>query len=340
MARKHRLWALVPALPKDMLNAAVRQYEAAGLEGIWTPQLYGSPFVPLAAAAMASERLKLGSGVALAFVRSPLETASSVLDLDLISGGRAVLGIGPSIRWWNEDWYGVRYGKPLAHLREVVAAVRTIIEHGHTGTLGRLDGEYVKLDLQRFHTLAPPARTRVPVYLPAVFEKTCEMAGELADGLPGHPIWNARWVRERVVPHLATGLQRSGRARSAIDLNLFLFVAINEDRRQAIEDARETIAFYGQMAQYERYYEYIGFGDEARALQRAAAAGDQAALRAACSDAMVEAIALVGPPDEVRRRVDELAGIADSFTLAIPFYGMAPDKTAWYTQRIAEVFYT
>jgi probable F420-dependent oxidoreductase len=339
MTRKHKLWALMPALPKDLLVASVRQYEDAGLEGVWSPQLYGAPFVPLAAAAAVSDRLKLGTGVALAFVRSPLETASCALDLDMISGGRAVLGIGPSIKWWNEDWYGVRYGKPLAHLREVIGAVRQIIAKGHTGELGRIDGEYVKLDLERFKLLAPPLRTAIPIYIPAVFEKTCEMAGEIADGLPGHPIWNAKWVRDKVAPHLANGLARSGRARKNFDLNLFLFVAVNEDKRQAIEDARETIAFYGQMAQYEAYYEYIGFGSEARALQAAGARQDHAAMMAACSDEMVESIVLTGTPDEVRRRLDAMADIADSFTLSIPFYGLAPDKAAYYTQRIAEVFY-
>lgn len=339
MTRKHKLWALMPSLPKELMVATVRQFEDAGLEGVWSPQLYGSPFVPLAAAAAVSERLKLGTGVALAFVRSPLETASSALDLDMISGGRCVLGIGPSIKWWNEEWYGVRYGKPLAHLREVIAAVRLIIAKGHSGELGRIDGEYVKLNLERFKLLAPPLRTEIPVYIPAVFEKTCEMAGEIADGLPGHPIWNARWVREQVAPHVAAGLARAGRARKDFDLNLFLFVAVNEDKRQAIEDARETIAFYGQMAQYERYYDYIGFGSEARALQAAGARQDRAAMLAATSDAMVESIALVGSPDEVRRRLSEMTDIADSFTLSIPFYGLAPDKSAYYAQRIAEVFY-
>lgn len=339
MTDKYRLWALLPPLPKEMLVPMVQQYEAAGLEGVWAAQLYGAPFVPLAAAAVVSDKLKLGTGVALGFVRSPLETASCALDLDMISGGRCVLGIGPSIKWWNEDWYGVTYGKPLAHLREVISTVRTIIARGHTGELGKIDGEYCKLDLSRFKTLAPPVRTEIPIYIPAVFEKSCQMAGEIADGLPGHPIWNEQWIREQVAPNLKIGLDRAGRNRKDFDLNLFLFVAPNENKREAIEDARQTIAFYGQMAQYERYYEAIGFGKEARALQEAGARQDHAAMMAACSDEMVESIVLAGPPDELRARLKRLAQIADSFTLSIPFYGMAPDKAAYYTQRIAEVFY-
>jgi probable F420-dependent oxidoreductase len=339
MARKQKLWALLPPLPKEVMGPVLAQYEAAGLEGVWSPQLYGAPFVPLAAAAALSDRLKLGTGVALAFTRSPLETAHCALDLDLISGGRTVLGLGPSIRHWNEQWYGVHYGKPLAHLREAVGLIRTLIERGHSGELGQIDGEYYRLDLHGFKALAPPLRTRIPLYLPAVFEKTIEMAGELADGLPGHPIWAAKWVTEQVERHLKTGLDRAGRRRADFDLQLWLFCAPNEDKREAIEDARHTIAWYGQMEQYERYYEYIGFGREARALQVAGKRGDTAAMLAACSDEMVDAIALAGPPDELRRRLAALEGIADSFTLTVPFYGLPPEKAAHYGQRIADTFY-
>src|SRR6185503_1395276 len=117
---KRKYWGLVPPMPAAMLTGACRQIEAAGLEGIWVPQLWSPPFLALGAAAVCTERVKLGSGVALALVRSPLETACAALDLDLISGGRAVLGIGPSVRWWNESWYGVEYGKPIPHLRAAV----------------------------------------------------------------------------------------------------------------------------------------------------------------------------------------------------------------------------
>src|SRR5713101_5797254 len=115
MKDHRRYWTLLSPLPAPAISQVVNEAEATGLEGIWSPQLYGPPFLPLAAAAMASKRLKLGTGVALAFTRSPLETALSAIDLDTISSGRAVLGLGTSLRWWNEDWHGAAYGKPLAH---------------------------------------------------------------------------------------------------------------------------------------------------------------------------------------------------------------------------------
>lgn len=333
-----KIWAQLPPLPKQQLVELVEEYERAGLEGIWSSQTFGAPFVPLAAAAVASDRLKLGTGIALAFTRSPLETACNAMDLDLISGGRFVLGLGSSAKSLI-DAFGTTYGKPLEHMREVVGQVRTVIEAAHTGDLGALDGKYHRLDLEHFQTLAPPLRTKIPIYLPAIFEKACEMAGELGDGLLGHPLWAEKWLRDKVIVHVRQGLDRSGRARADIDINLMAFVAVNEDRREAIEDCRPTVAYYSHSPQYLRYFEYLGFGREARAIQAAFSRKDYAGMTAACSDAMVETIALVGGRDEVRRRMAERAQQADSITPVIPHYGIGQEKQMYYSRGIAGAFY-
>jgi probable F420-dependent oxidoreductase len=326
-------------MPAGQLSQVAQQYESIGLEGLWAPQLYGSPFVTLSAAAMATSRVKLGSGVALAFTRAPLETACGALELDAISGGRAVLGIGPSVQWWNEQWYGVHYGKPIPHLREAVKLCRLIIAKGHTGELGKWEGEYYDLDLDRFRTLAPPVRTEIPIYVPAVYELAIRVAGEIADGLPSHPIWSERWITERVPPNLKKGLEKSGRKREEFDLNIWLWVAPNASKKQSIEDARQTVIFYALHKQYERFFAENGFGAEARAIAEASDRHDAAAMTRTCSDAMVETFAVVGTPDECRKRVDRLAGIADSFTLCAPIVGLPPEKIGEYAMRIGETFY-
>ncbi|MFN8545362.1 MAG: LLM class flavin-dependent oxidoreductase [Candidatus Binatia bacterium] len=334
-----RFWGVLPVMPAAMLAAVAQQQEAMGLEGLWAPQLWGPGFIPLATAAAVTTRVKLGTGVVHAFSRSPLETACSALDLDLISGGRCVLGIGPTVRWWNEAWHGVTYGKPIAHLREAVAVIRMIIRRGHTGTLGKWEGEYYRLDLDRFQPLTPPVRDDIPVYIPAVYEAACRLAGEVADGLPGHPIWCERWILDRVAPAVAQGLAKAGRERGAFDLNVWLFVAPGADRRECIDDMRPSVAFYASFVQYERYFAACGFGAEARAIAAAAEAKDQAGMLRACPDHMVEHFALVGAVDEVRARVERIGAVADSFTLCAPFYGIAPERTFEYAQRIAAAFY-
>ena len=339
MAGKRRYWGLVAPMPGATLAEVAKQSEAMGLEGLFAPQLYGSPFTTLAAAAMATSRVKLGSWVALAFVRSPLETACGALDLDVISGGRAVLGIGPSVRWWNEDWYGVHYGKPIPHLREAISVIRMIIEKGHTGTLGKWEGEYYKLNFDRFKTLAPPVRTHIPIYLPALYETAARVSGEAADGLAPHPICSEQWLLEHIAPSLEKGLQKAGRNRRDFDLNICPWVVPAPTKKEAIEDARATVVFYALHPQYTKYFAENGYGREAETIAAAAKAKDDAAAMRACSDAMVEKFTIVGTPDEVRKRVDRLAEIADSFTLCAPIAGMSTEKIGEINARIAQTFY-
>jgi probable F420-dependent oxidoreductase len=339
MAKKRKYWGVVQPMPAEMLARACQQYESIGLEGLWAPQLWGPPFTTLAAAAMATKRVRLGSGVALAFTRSPLETASAALDLDAISGGRAVLGIGPSIRWWNESWYGASYGKPIPHLRETVKIVRLLIANGHTGELGKFESEYYKLDFTHMKFLSPPTRTEIPIYLPAIYETACWVAGEIADGLAGHPIWCEPWITGTVPPAIEKGLAKAGRKRADFDFNVWLFLAPGPSKKECIDDARSTVAFYAQFEQYTKFFEDTGFGDEARTIAKAGQAGDKAGMLRACPDRMVDYYAIVGPIEEVRARVDKIWTVADSITPMVAFYDLPLDKLMTYNQRIAEALF-
>ena len=333
------VWAELPVLPASELVPLVQGWEAAGVEGVWAPQIFGPPFAALAAAAAVTKRIRLGTGIALAFTRSPLETACSAIDLDHISEGRAVLGLGSSAQSQIEGSFGMAYGKPLAHMREVVEQVRAVIAHGHSGALGKLEGAYATLDLTHFRLVRPALRPAIPIYLPAVFEKACEQAGEIADGLLGHPLWTTDWIRDKVGKHVKVGLDRAGRDRADLTVNLMIFTVINPDRAEAIADARANIAFYTQSPQYLRYFAEIGFGREAQAIQAAFAAQDFAAMASECPDEMVCAITVLGSADEVRARIAERAEGADAITPVVPQFGIAPEKAALYRQRIAEVFY-
>lgn len=334
-----KVWTQLPVLPAGQLVPLVQEWEAAGIEGVWVPQIFGLPQVTLAAAAAVTSRIKLGSGITLAFTRSPLETACSVIDLDHISDGRAVLGLGSSAQSQIEGSFGMPYGKPLAHMREVVQQVRAVIAKGHTGELQKLEGEYATLDLSHFRLTGPARRSAVPIYLPAIFEKACEQAGEIADGLLGHPLWTTQWIHDKVGPHLGAGLEKSKRDRSDFDLNLMIFTVINDDRDEAIADARANVAFYTQSPQYLRYFEAIGFGKEAKAIQAAFAQQDFAGMEQACPDEMVSAITVLGSAADVKTQVIERASFADSITPVVPQFGMAEDKAATYRQRIADLFF-
>ena len=149
----------------------------------------------------------LATGIALAFARSPFETAMAAMDLDRISGGRFTLGLGTSVRSWSEGFFGMAYGKPLAHMREVVEIVRLLFAKAHTGELTRYDGKYHTLD---FSELQPLSAARADRY-PDLDRRAARAADRASpprsrDGVIGHPIWSIDWATTKVPDDLKRGL--------------------------------------------------------------------------------------------------------------------------------------
>ncbi|MBD3647290.1 MAG: LLM class flavin-dependent oxidoreductase, partial [Pseudomonadales bacterium] len=153
--RKH--WGVLPVMDGRMLAAIAKQSEDAGLEGMFSPQVFGPPFLPLAAATAVTERIKLASGIAIAAARSPTETAMAALDMDRLSNGRFVLGLGSSVSAWTSGIFGTPPIKPLTHLKETVSAVRHVIAGAHEH-LEPFEGEYFSADFREMAKTQPPVR--------------------------------------------------------------------------------------------------------------------------------------------------------------------------------------
>ncbi len=341
MAEKSkRYWGFVPAnLPASVVTAQAKMQEDAGLDGLFAVQVYSTPFVPLAAAAVATSRIRLASGIALAFVRSPFETALHAMDLDRISDGRFTLGLGCSVRSWSEGIYGMPYGKPLEHMREVVEIVRTVIAKAHTGELKRYDGVYHKHDFSELQPPPPPVRTDLPIWIAALRQPLVSLAAEIADGVMGHPIWSIPWATTKIPGAIERGLKRGGKQRSDIEVNVGLFVAAGNDRAEAVNDARATVAFYAGVAQYEEYFAAHGFREEARRLQEGVQRGDYESVAHLVPDEMAETFVVCGTPDEVRKKIEPVWEMADSLWLVPPAYALPPAKLMAYTGAIASAFY-
>jgi alkanesulfonate monooxygenase SsuD/methylene tetrahydromethanopterin reductase-like flavin-dependent oxidoreductase (luciferase family) len=186
---------------------------------------------------------------------------------------------------------------------------------------------------------AKPVRERIPIWVPALFESAVRLAAEVADGLIGHPVWSAEWITNEVSRNLAEALAKTGRKRADLKINLWIYTAINKDRQRAIDDARGTIAFYAQIAQYEKYFAAHGFGDQTRAIREAAARKDFATMRKAVPDEMVNTFSIAGTPEEGRERIEEFWKFADSITLTPPNAMIDGASIAAYQKAIAETFY-
>jgi probable F420-dependent oxidoreductase len=337
-----RQWAfLTPAVPGDVLSQQAQQVESLGMAGIFVPEIYSSPFMGLGFIAAITESVQLATGISNAFVSSPFEIAMTAVDLDRVSDGRLILGLGTSIRSWVEGFYGVpNYGKPVSHMRETIEVIRLVIKKSHTGELERFDGVYHKHDWSTFMgAFAPPVRDEIPIWLAGNQRGLTRLAGEICQGFIDHPIHGTRWMLDQGRDALDEGLRRAGRERDSIHWNAWLWTAVNDDRAEAIEDARATVAFYAGMSQYEPMFSEMGFGPEARACVAALERNDLAGWVGAVTDEMAETFVILGNADDCRKRLEEVWELADSFCLVPPIAALPPDKIAFYAERIAETFY-
>jgi len=321
------------------LEAETLRAEAAGVECVWAPELFRAADTQAAFLAARTERIGVGTGIAWAFTRSPFIHAVSALDIDEMSGGRFRLGLGSGVKRLNETWHNADYGRPAPHLREAIEATRLIMSQAHAGEPIRYRGDYYDIDIKGWVRPHPPAReTPPPIYAAALQAGMSRMAGDVADGLIGHPIQSLRWIDEVVVDAFETGLRRSDRERSAFDYIPTVCCAIDDDEARALDLARRTISFYATVKTYAPLWEMHGFLDAANAAGAAFRRGDLAGVPAAIPDAMVETYCAAGHLDKVRARVEATAERADGLFLTPPTYFISPAELSEYQNRIIDAF--
>lgn len=299
--------------------------EAAGADAVWVPELHRSATVTLAAVAAATHTARVGTAISLAFVRSPMITALEALDLDEISDGRLVLGLGSGVQRLNESWHNARWGKPVGHLRETVRAVREFIARADTGERIDLDGEYEPMHIANYRRPFPPRRREVPIHLASTGPVMTRLVGEIGDGWIAHELGSPDYLSRTILPALAEGAERAGRSPSDVEVVASACCVPWHDGAQARRWAAGLVAFYATVRTYEPFFEFHGFLDEARRCQAAFRSGDEQALVDAVPDAMVDALTIAGTPDEVRARLARYDGIADAIKLSPPTH-YVPDE--------------
>ena len=191
-----RWWGVMPVLAAPVMGDIARQMEAVGFEGCFSLQIYGPPFVPMAAVAALTDTLKVSTGIAVAGTRSPTETAFAAIELDRISQGRFVLGLGTSLHSATCGIYGEPKRKLLSHLREVVGAVRYINANAHKG-MAPIHGEYFHAEWTEMMLTAPPVREAIPIWIAALKDKLTSMALEIGDGLMVHALWTVDYTVQK-----------------------------------------------------------------------------------------------------------------------------------------------
>ena len=305
-------WA---AGPPPGAAEAVAAADELGLDSVWTAESYGSDaLTPLAWWGSGTERVRLGTGIAQMSARTPTATAMAALTLDHLSGGRFVLGLGASGPQVVEGWYGRPYPRPLERTREYVAIVRQVLAREAPVTFS---GKHFQLPFdggtrqgKTLRSTVHPLRADLPIHLAAQGPKNTALAAEIADGwLPAFisPGLDAEY-RER----LADGFVRRDpglRPAEEFEVSAMVPAVIGADLEAAADAVRPHLALYiGGMGSAKANFhrdaiERLGYEEVCQEVAARYAAGEKEAAAAAVPTELVQQVALVGPPEELRTQL-------------------------------------
>jgi probable F420-dependent oxidoreductase len=298
--------------------------EAAGFDGYWLTEVKHDPFVGLALAATATERVELGTSIAVAFARNPMTTAAAANDLQALSGGRLALGLGTQVRAHITRRFAMPWSHPAPRMREYVLALQAIWESWATGAPLDFRGEFYEHTLMtpmftpQAHGFGPP-----PVLLAGVGETMTEVAGEVADGFLTHGFTTERYLREVTLPALERGRAKAGRGPEGFTVKGSPMVATGRSAEQlekATAGVRGQIAFYGSTPAYRPVLELHGWGELGDRLHALSREGRWAEMGPLVDDDVLHAFAVVGPPEDAGAEVVRRYGdVLDRLTLYTPY---------------------
>ncbi len=315
--------------------------EAIGYDRAFSFEAKHDPFIPLAVAGEHTSTIELGTAIAIGFARTPMTLANTAWDLQTVTGGRFVLGLGSQIRPHIEERFSMPWSKPVARMRELVSGIRAIWATWQDGVPLHFDGDFYT------HTRMIPAfdpgpnAHGPPRILTAGFgPQMTAVAGEVADGFLVHPVNSRQSLLELTLPALALGADRAGRIVDDIEVVCVTIVVTGqteEELSRSREAVRAQLAFYGTTPAYLPVFELHGYGalhPELKALARDDRWQEMAGL---IDDDLIETIAVVGEPDEIAPKiVERLAGISGSVSLV---NNRAPDP-AHFASVVADLHAT
>ena len=312
---------LAPALA-DM-PALAQAAEAAGFDTLWVGETKHNPFLPLALAAEHTQRLRLGTAVAIAFPRSPMVTAQVAWDLQRYAQGRFVLGLGTQVRAHIRRRFSTPWEAPVAKLRDYIQALRAIWQAWQQRTPLRYRGRFYTFTLMTdFFDPGPIAHPDIPIYLAGVNRGLVRLAGELAQGFHVHPFHSPRYLRQVFLPALDEGLRAAGRSRAQVRLasTVFVITGNRSARARLREEVRRQIAFYASTPSYRVVLEVHGWAAVGERLSRLAARQAWDEMPALITDEMLATFALEADEDTLPQAlVARYAGLLDQVALYLPF---------------------
>ena len=307
-----------------------QRLEQDGYSGLLSAETSHDPFLPLALAAQQTERIELMTAIAVGFARNPMVLAHVAWDLQALSGGRFLLGLGSQIQAHVTKRFSMPWSRPAARMEEMIHAIRAIWDAWQIGERLNFRGEFYR------HTLMTPMFSPGPIDVPpppilisAVGPLMTKVAGRAADGLVCHAFQTAEYLRAVTLPNVEAGLAAAGRDRSEFQISMPVFVVSGFREEEVAAKAartREQIAFYGSTPAYRPVLEHHGWGDAQTELNRLSKRGMWKEMGDVIDDEMLDAFAIVAEPGDVPARIAERFG--DSLD-RLQFYAGVSDADRW-----------
>jgi probable F420-dependent oxidoreductase len=314
----------------DEIGSRAKELEDIGYDGLLTAETSHDPFFPALIAAEHTSRIEIGTGIAVAFARNPMNLASIGYDLQMFSEGRFILGLGSQIKAHIEKRFSMPWSHPAARMREFILAMRAIWRCWNEGEKLDFRGDFYTHTLMTPFFNPGPSQYGAPkVFLAAVGEKMTEVAGEVADGIIIHGFTTERYVKEVTLPAIERGLARAGRSRAQFQVSGPLFVVTGPDEpalAQAATATRQQIAFYGSTPAYRGVLELHGWGDLQSELNALSKQGEWVKMGTLIDDEILQTFAVVAEPEQVGAELARrYGGVVDRCSFYAP-YRADPDR--------------
>jgi probable F420-dependent oxidoreductase len=329
--------ALAPMHLNDV-PAVAEAAEQLGFNGLWTTETQHNPFLPCALIAEHTQRIQIGTAIAVSFARSPADLAYTAWDLAAQSKGRFILGLGTQVKGHIEKRFGMPWPESvIGKLREQVLAIRAFWDCWQNGTKLSFNGEYYKLRLMSpffnpgpLPSLPSPSGGGegggvIPIYIAGVNTGLAKLAGEVCDGFHVHPFHSPRYLREVILPAIEEGLAKAGRTRADLSVSVTAFAATTPEEENF---ARAQISFYASTPSYRPVFALHGWEDVAVQLSAYAAKGEWAEMFGLITDEMLRTFCAVSDEAGLAAALKERyegpstssgQRLADHLTLYTPF---------------------
>ena len=317
-----------------------RAAESLGFAGLWTSETKHDSFLPLAVAANNTKRLDLGTSIAIAFSRSPMTMAQISWDLQELSGGRFILGLGTQVKAHIERRFSMPWDRPAARLEDYILALRAIWRSFQTKEPLDYKGEFYQHTLMTpFFNPGPIEHAAIPIYIAGVNTRLARLAGELCDGFHIHPFHTPEYVRQIVKPAIKEGAERKNRNPEEIKLATSVFVITGETEEE-VEEQREKMraqtAFYASTPSYRVVLEVHGWEKVGEELGKLARDKKWDEMPNLITDEMLRTFAVEATLDEVGPALRErYEGLMDRVALYVPF--VPGEKDDFWQTTIASV---